>query len=150
MLIARSSSQTALSKENAQSATDLLRSVNECASILEDTGKYFRELEKHLNTLSEALEASPPSNEESEMVRSRWAEFHAASGQVFAGIGSIRSELSLDPAIFTEDDFPNHAQATTAGRAETTQAIKDSPSAPAPKRSFFRRIMSCFTTWGHE
>lgn len=121
--------------DNIQAVTRLLRAVNECASILRDTGKYYRDMEKDLNGLEEFITSSPPSDDEAEIARSHWAEFLDTSMKVLAGVSKLRVLLKEDPWFRLGKGVP--------GNFET---MRENPS--QPRTSFLHRLLSCLSFRG--
>lgn len=145
-----------LSEDNAQAVTDILHAVNKCASVLRDAGKYYRDMEQDLNDLTQFIAGSPPpSDEEVEIVRSRWAEFLAASVKVLLEVGDLRISLSHHPYLPRGEDIPSYS-ATTGESLKGTNApvpLKtiQGASAPAqPRVSLLRRLLSRLTSRSHN
>lgn len=155
---------TIFTAENSQVVTELLRAVDECGTLLRQSGAYYREIERQTED-EESIKSNQPSDEEIKMMLERWTAFSTSVEGLQDGFGAVLNKMlrggDLKRADSSYDNTQTSGNAATTGAPKQTdppngrKAILDSstpgstPSTSDSKaslwRSLLQRLFSCLS-----
>ncbi|KAF9450340.1 hypothetical protein P691DRAFT_773989 [Macrolepiota fuliginosa MF-IS2] len=93
--------------EVSEVVDELIAGVEECDRLLLGCAEYYRQTKKHYGDV-ETLKSNPPSKEEVEMVRQRWAIFSDSLENLPSGFTRLRRRLEKIPTVRRlEDGVPD-------------------------------------------